>query len=335
MNSENFEILNPEFLWLLLIIPVLAVYFFVKRKDRSAYINVSDTSALKNVSDPVTKMRPILYVLRLLVLAFLILGLSRPRYVDVSTKTRSAMGIDIVMAVDISASMLAKDLKPNRLDALKNVAEEFVNGRSGDRIGMVAYAGESFTQCPLTTDHKVVRQAVRDLNYGMLDGGTAIGMGLGTAVNRLKDSKAKSKVIILLTDGVNTDGFVDPKTAAEIAADMNIKVYTVGIGTNGMAPTPYSIDPFDGTLMYRRMPVEIDEDLLKEIAQMTKGRYFRATDNEKLEEIYKEIDQLEKTKIQELKYYNYEEKFRPLVVWALLLFALELLLRHTLFRSFL
>jgi len=270
----------------------------------------------------------------LLALALLITALARPRTVDVSTKTKTTKGIDIVMAIDVSASMLAKDLAPNRLEALKDVASEFIKGRPNDRIGLVEYAGESYTKTPITSDKAIVLRSLKDIKYNtIIEGGTAIGMGLATAVNRLKDSKAKSKVIILLTDGVNNSGFIDPKIASELAVEYGIKTYTIGIGTNGMALSPINILP-NGNFQYARVPVEIDEDLLKEIASVTGGKYFRATNNKKLAEIYDEINKLEKTDIEEFKFYNYEEKYRPLVLLAGLLLLIELLGRITIFRSF-
>jgi Ca-activated chloride channel family protein len=280
------------------------------------------------------KLKPFLYLLRLAALGFLFIALSRPRTVSVSKKIKTNKGIDIVMAIDVSASMLARDLKPNRLEALKKVAVDFVQRRPNDRIGIVVYAGESFTQTPITSDKGIVKRTISELKWGQLEGGTAIGMGLGSSVNRLKDSKAKSKVIILLTDGVNNSGNIDPKTATELAKELGIKVYTIGIGTNGTADFPWSKDPRTGRLQFRKQKVEIDEDLLKHIALETEGKYFRATNNTKLKEIYDEIDQLEKTKIEEFKYYNYQEKYRTLVFFSLGLLLLEFILRNTLFKSF-
>ncbi|HLV70305.1 MAG TPA: VWA domain-containing protein, partial [Xanthomarina sp.] len=280
------------------------------------------------------KLKHVLFVLRLMVLALLITALARPRTVDVSTKTKTTRGIDIVMAIDVSASMLAKDLRPNRLEALKEVAAEFIKERPNDRIGLVEYAGESYTKTPITSDKAIVLRSLESIKYNtIIEGGTAIGMGLATSVNRLKDSKAISKVIILLTDGVNNSGFIDPKIASELAVEYGIKTYTIGLGTNGMALTPMAILP-NGNFQYGRAQVEIDEELLKEIAEVTGGKYFRATNNEKLAEIYEEINKLEKTDIEEFKYYNYEEKYRPLVLLAGMLLLFELLLRFTVFRSF-
>ena len=329
---NNLELTNPAFLWLLLLIPLLAVwYFFVRKKDTSRLI-IASTKGFAEQS-MLAKLKPLLYILRLTALTALILALARPRNVEVSKKTKTTRGIDIVMAIDVSASMLAKDLRPNRLEALKKVAVTFVNKRPNDRIGIVEYAGESFTKTPITSDERIVISTIKKLKWGDLDGGTAIGMGLGSAVNRLKDSKAKSKVIILLTDGVNNSGFVDPKTATELAKELKIKVYTIGLGTNGMAPFPVAKDP-NGNLIFRNAPVEIDEELLKFIASQTDGKYFRATDNKKLASIYEEINKLEKTKVEEFKYYNFQEKYRPLVLLAGLLVLFEMLLRFTIFRSF-
>ncbi|TXD81470.1 VWA domain-containing protein [Subsaximicrobium wynnwilliamsii] len=331
---EGVEFVNKGFFWLLLLLPIAMLWYALKRKRQTAELKVSSIKGFKVGSSVLPKLRPILFILRLLALAFIIVALARPRTSDESTKIKTTKGIDIVMAIDVSASMLAKDLLPNRLEALKNVASEFIKGRPNDRIGLVEYAGESYTKTPITSDKAIVLRSLRDIKYNeIIEGGTAIGMGLATSVNRLKDSKAKSKVIILLTDGVNNSGFIDPKIASELALEYGIKVYTIGLGTNGMALSPYSILP-NGNFQYRRMQVEIDEDLLKSIADMTEGKYFRATDNEKLKEIYSEINKLEKTEVDELKFTTYDEKFRPLVLIALGLLMLEFLMRFTLFRSF-
>jgi Ca-activated chloride channel family protein len=334
MRWNNFEFLNPGFLWLLILIPLLALWYFLVRNKNSATLTIASTKGFEVKPSMLSKLKPLLYVLRLAALTLLIVALARPRTVAVSSKTQTNKGIDIVMAIDVSASMLARDLKPNRLEALKIVAEEFVNQRPNDRIGIVVYAGESFTQTPITSDKRIVRNTISELKWGDLDGGTAIGMGLGSAVNRLKDSKATSKVIILLTDGVNNTGFVDPKTATELAVGLGIKVYTIGLGTNGTASFPYAKDPQTGQLLFRNSPVEIDEELLKYIAKETEGKYFRATDNNKLKAIYEEINKLEKTEIEEFKYYNYEEKYRLLVLLAGLFILIEVLLKNTIFKSF-
>lgn len=334
MNWNNFEFLNPEFLWLLILVILLAIWYFFMRKKDTAILTMPSVKGFKVKASILSKLKPILYVLRLLALAAIVIALARPRNVSVSKKTKTNRGIDIVMAIDVSASMLARDLKPNRLEALKKVAVNFVDRRPNDRIGIVVYAGESFTQTPITSDKAIVKRTISELKWGQLEGGTAIGMGLGSGVNRLKESKAKSKVIILLTDGVNNSGNIDPRTATELAKELGIKVYTIGIGTNGMADFPWSKDPRTGQLNFRKQQVEIDEKLLEEIAAETNGKYFRATDNTSLKEIYDEIDKLEKTKIEEFKYYNYQEMYRSLVFLALGLLILEFLLRNTLFKSF-
>jgi Ca-activated chloride channel family protein len=333
MNWNNFEFYNSEFLWLLILIPIVAIWHFLMRKKDTATLTIPSIKGFEKTSF-LSKFKVFLYVLRLFSLAAIIVALARPRNVSVSKKTKSNKGIDIVMAIDVSASMLAKDLKPNRLEALKKVAVEFIDRRPNDRIGIVVYAGESFTQTPITSDKGIVKRTISELKWGQLEGGTAIGMGLGSAVNRLKESTAKSKVIILLTDGVNNSGNIDPRTATELAKELGIKTYTIGIGTNGMADFPWSKDPRTGKLQYRKQQVEIDEDLLKEIASETEGKYFRATNNASLKEIYAEIDTLEKTKIEEFKYYNYQEKYRFFVFLGIGFLLLEFILKNTLFKSF-
>lgn len=331
---SNFEFSNPEFFWLLLALPVAIAWYIWKRKKQTASVRISSIKGFKSSSSFLAKLRPLLFILRLATLALIITALARPRNVEVSTKTKTTRGIDIVIAIDVSASMLAKDLRPNRLEALKKVAASFINGRPNDRIGVVEYAGESFTKTPITSDKSIVLSALKSIEYNnIIEGGTAIGMGLATGVNRLKDSKALSKVIILMTDGENNAGQIDPRIAAELSAEFGIKVYTIGMGTNGLALTPYSYNA-NGSFIYQKAQVTIDEDLLKEIAKTTGGQYFRATNNEKLQEIYDEIDKLEKTDVEEFKYTNYEEKYRPLVLLAGLLLMIELLLKYTLFRSF-
>jgi len=332
-NWTNFEFETPLFLWGLLILPFLIFWFYYSHKKSTASLTVTTVSGFKMKKSILAQLKPLLYVLKIVAIALLFVALARPRNVEVSKKTKSNKGIDIVMAIDVSGSMLAKDLKPNRLEALKEVAADFVEKRPNDRIGIVVYAGESFTQTPITSDKGIVARTISEIHYGQIEDGTAIGMGLGSAINRLKDSKAKSKVVILLTDGVNTAGFIDPRTATELAKELNIKVYTIGIGTNGMAPFPYAKDRA-GNLVYRRQKVEIDEDLLRHIASETNGKYFRATNNLKLESIYEEINKLEKTKIEEFKYYNYQEEYRIYVIAALVLLLLEYVLRNTLFKSF-
>lgn len=335
MNNVTF--LHPEFFWLFLALPLAIVWYFFKRKEQSATLKVSSIQPFQNGNTVLAKLRPLLFVLRLLALSAIIVALARPRSVDVSAKSRVTKGIDIVMAIDVSGSMLAKDLKPNRLEALKRVASKFIEDRINDRIGLVVYAGESYTRTPVTSDKTMVLHSLSTIEYDdtVLADGTGIGVGLATAINRLKDSKAKSRIVILLTDGVNNSGTIDPRMAADIAKEYGIKVYTIGIGTNGTAPFPYAKDPRSGQFLFRNMPVEIDENLMKGIAKTTEGKYFRATSNKKLEEIYKEINKLETTEIEEKKYFNYDEKFKPLVFFALVLLGLEMLLKNTVFRGFL
>lgn len=331
---DNFTFENPQFFWLLLLLPIAAVWYFWKRNKQRAEVRISSIKGFKVKPSVLPALRHSLFILRLFALALMIVAMARPRTTDISSKTSSTQGIDIVLAIDVSASMLARDLQPNRLEALKEVASEFIKGRPGDRIGLVEYAGESFTKSPITSDKGIVLSALKDTDYNtILENGTAIGMGLSTAVNRLKDSKAKSKVIILLTDGVNNAGFIDPKIASELAVEYEIKVYTIGLGSNGVALTPIGILP-NGQFQYGNQKVEIDEKLLQEIAKTTGGKYFRATNNEKLEEIYKEIDSLEKTDIEEFKFYNYADEYKPLLLIAGLLLLFEFLLRSTIFRGF-
>ena len=332
MKEVNF--LNPEFFWLFLVLPVVVLWQLWKRKQQSPTLKISSVKGFKAQKSLLAKLKPFLFVFRLLALSSLIIAMARPRKVDISSQTKSTKGIDIVMAIDVSGSMLAKDLKPNRMEALKKVAENFVEGRPNDRIGIVVYASEAYTKTPVTSDKAIIQEAIQSIKYdNVLQDGTGIGMGLTTAVNRLKDSKAKSKVIILLTDGVNNAGFIEPETASQIAREYGIKVYTIGIGTNGNAMSPYAYAP-NGGFLFRMMPVEIDVNLLQTIARNTGGKYFRASSNSKLESIYKEINKLETTEIQELKFYDYDEKYRLFVWIAGILVLIEFGLRNTVYRSF-
>jgi Ca-activated chloride channel family protein len=331
---EKITFLNPEFFWLFILIPIAIGWFFWKRNQQSATLKMSSTQGFKNSESLLTKLKPCLYVFRIIALSSLIIALARPRTVDISNETKTTKGIDIVMAIDVSGSMLAKDLKPNRMEALKRVAADFVNERPNDRIGLVLYASEAYTKTPVTSDKAIILEAIKEIKYdNVLQDGTGIGMGLATAVNRLKDSKAKSRVIILLTDGVNNAGFIEPETASDIAKQYGIKVYTIGIGTNGMAEFPYAYAP-NGGFLFKMQKVEIDEQLLKSIARKTDGTYFRATSNDKLAEIYNAINKLETTEIQELKFYDYDEKYRFFVLFAGILLLLEVGLRNTVYRSF-
>ncbi len=274
-------------------------------------------------------LRHLPFVLRCMAVALMIVALARPRTVELESNT-SSEGIDIVLALDISGSMLARDFTPDRLEAAKQMAGEFVADRHGDRIGLVVFAGESFTQSPLTTDYATLQTALARLESGIIEDGTAIGNGLATAINRLRESEAKSKVIILLTDGVNNRGQIAPIMAARIAHEQGMRVYTIGVGRRGEAPYP-AYDPF-GNLTYVRQKVEIDEETLEEIASLTGGRYFRATDNEALRAIYREINQLEKSKVEIFEHTRYTEEFLPFLLAALLLLGLEFLLSHLLFN---
>ena len=331
---EGIYFATPGYLWLLSMIPLVVGWHAFTRKKSQAVLKISSLEGFRSKSSFLSRLQPLLFVLRILSLVLIVMALARPQTMDISTRTKTNKGIDIVMAIDISSSMLAQDLKPNRLTALKRVAASFIDDRVSDRIGLVIYAGESYTKTPITSDRAIVKNALSKIEFeGLIDDGTAIGMGLATAVNRLKDSRAKSKVIILLTDGVNNSGFIDPKIASELAVEYEIKTYTIGLGSNGTARAPVGILP-NGKFQYGLTKVEIDEELLKNIAINTGGLYFRATNNKKLEEIYNEINKLEKTEIEEFKYYNYEEKFRPLILLALTLLIIEWLMRNTLFRSF-
>lgn len=331
---KNITFLHPDFFWLFLVLPIAFAWYWFTYKKQRATLKISSTKSFKGSTTLIAKLQPILFVLRLLALSAIIVALARPRSVDVSSKSRTTQGIDIVMAIDVSGSMLAKDLQPNRLEALKRVASEFVEERVNDRIGLVVYAGESYTRTPVTSDKTVILQSLKTIDYddSVIADGTAIGVGLATAINRIKDSKAKSRIIILLTDGVNNAGTIDPRMAADIAKEYGIKVYTIGIGTNGMAPFPYAKAP-NGKFLYQNMKVEIDQDLMKEIAKTTDGKYFRATSTSKLKEIYTEIDKLEKTEVEEKKYFNYDEKYQPLVWLALVLLFVEVLLKNTIFKG--
>lgn len=329
---KNIIFANPEFFWLLLLLPLMLLWYWFWNKKSQPNVTFSTTIAFKKTKSWSDALYHLLFVLRMIAIALIVIALARPQTHSENAKTKITDGIDIVMAIDVSASMLSQDLKPNRFEALKKVASQFVKDRPNDRIGLVIYAGESYTKTPVTTDKSIILNALSEITYGQIEDGTAIGMGLATAVNRLKESKAKSRVIILLTDGVNNTGFIDPQTAAELAAEYGIKVYTVGIGTNGMALSPYALNA-DGSIIYRMQQVDIDEPLMKKIAQVTKGRYFRATNNQKLQQIYDEINQMETTKIEEFKYTEVDEKFRWWVLVAGVLLLLEFVLKHTLLRN--
>ena len=330
MTLFNHNYANPEYLWLLLLLPILGLWYWYKEKKGRPSITFSTTAPLDNYKPSVkVYLRHILFLLRLTVLFFIIVALARPQSSSKQQNVTSE-GIDIILSMDISTSMLAEDLKPNRVEASKKMAEEFVSNRPDDRIGLVVFAGESFTQCPLTTDHSVLKNVFGAIKSGQIKDGTALGEGLATAVNRIKDSKAKSKVVILLTDGVNNSGAIAPQTAAEIAETFKVRVYTIGVGTHGVAPYPFQT-PY-GT-QYQNVPVDIDEPTMKAIAQITGGKYFRATNNKKLKSIYEEIDKLEKTKIEVSEFRKYAEEYLPFAIIAGIALLLEIFLRYTFLKS--
>ncbi len=321
---------NPEWFWLFILIPVLIGWYIFKQKQQTSEIKMSSIEGLA-LGKPTLKirLRHILFVLRIISISFIIFVLARPQSTS-SKKNIRTEGIDIVMVLDISTSMLAEDFRPNRLEAAKKTAMEFIDMRIDDRIGLVVFAGESFTQAPVTIDHDVIKNLFKDLKTGLIEDGTAIGMGLATSINRLKDSKAKSKVVVLLTDGVNNTGIISPQTAAEIAHSFNIRVYTIGVGTRGMAPYPFQT-PWG--IRRQNMEVKIDEELLGQIAKLTGGKYFRATNNKALSNIYKEIDAMEKTRVDVSIYSRKSEEFLPFAIGAAIAFLLELLLRLFVFRK--
>lgn len=310
----------------LLLIPLIAWYIY-KLRNMNASLNISSLGMFSKIQ-PTWRvyLRHVTFLLRLLTLGALIIVLARPQSVN-SSETSKTEGIDIVMALDVSSSMLAEDFKPNRLVASKQVAAEFVNDRPNDKIGLVIFAGEAFTQCPLTVDHTILLNLINDVNIGLIEDGTAIGLGLATAVNRLKDSDSKSRVIILLTDGSNNAGTVTPLNAADFAKEHGIKVYTVGVGSRGKSTIT---DPYTGTKM--EIEADIDEKVLTQIAAITDGEYFRATDNTSLKRIYDQIDQMEKRHVSVNKVTRRKELYFPFALFALCVAAGELILRRTIFR---
>jgi len=321
---------NKWVLWFLLLIPVLLVFHIIYNRKKQNQLTLSSFDNFLGYLPSIRQrfnFLPIFF--KLVAVAAIVVALARPQSSS-GGQNVSTEGIDIIMALDISASMLAEDLKPNRIDAAKKVAQQFVDSRKNDRIGLVIFSGESFTQCPITSDHAVIKNLMAGIESGMLADGTAIGEGLATAVNRIKDSKSKSKVIILMTDGVNNLGAVDPLTAGDIAKAFNVRVYTIGVGTQGMAPYPFKT-PFG--IQYQNVPVQIDEEVLKQIADETGGKYFRATNTPKLKDVYNEIDKMEKTKISVTEFHNKSEEFYPLILLAVLLLSLEFLMKYTVFKS--
>ncbi|HEX8022438.1 VWA domain-containing protein [Mucilaginibacter sp.] len=327
---KGIEFAHPGFFWLLISIPLMVGWYIWKQKQLQGNLAMPTIRGFAMITKSMLpRFRHLGIILRSLAMIALIIALARPQsslsWLDTTTE-----GIDIVIASDISGSMLAEDFKPNRLEAGKNIAIDFIQNRPNDRIGLVVFSGESFTQCPLTIDHSVLVNLYADIKNGMIEDGTAIGMGLATAVNRLKDSEAKSKVVILLTDGSNNSGSIPPVTAAEIAKQFGVRVYTVGIGTNGYAPYPVQT-PMG--VQYQRMKVDIDEGTLSKIATITGGKYFRATNNSALKDIYEQIDKLEKAKIDVTQYRKKTERFLPFAIIALALLSLEFLTRNTLLKG--
>jgi Ca-activated chloride channel homolog len=320
---------NPGFLFLLLAVPVAIAWYWFKYRHQHAKLIVSSLAPFGHVRGWKPSTMHILFGFRMVAVSLLVIALARPQ-TNMSKQEVNVEGIDIILATDISGSMLAEDFKPNRLEAAKDVAEKFINSRPNDRMGLVVFSGESFTQCPLTTDHSVLINLFNDIKSGMIDDGTALGDGLATAVNRLKNSKSKSKVIILLTDGVNNMGSVDPQSAAQMAAIYGIRIYTIGVGANGYAPYPFQT-PFG--IEYQQVEVKIDEALLKKISALSNGAYYRATNKDKLVDIYKSIDAMEKSKITVTEFARKKEGFMPFVILALLFFTLELFLRTFVFRT--
>ena len=328
---SSIEFASEYFLYGLIIIPLLIIWYIFAGRKRQAYVKFSDASFFTNMPKGWRiYARHLLFALEMAALALLIIALARPQSSSKNQKI-NVEGIDIVMCIDLSSSMLAQDLKPDRLEAAKDISAEFVKGRPEDRMGLVVFASETFTQVPLTTDHGMLLNMMRDMKCGMLEDGTAIGDGLASSVSRLKDSEAISKVVILLTDGDNNAGSIDPATAAEMAKIFGIRVYTIGVGTRGTAPYPVHT-PFGG-IQYQQIPVTINEPLLQQIADETGGKYFRATSNEKLEQIYEEIDKLERSKIEINEFTRVHEEFLPFVLWSLALLLLGFLLKNTVFKT--
>jgi len=328
---KDITFVNPYFLALLALIPFAFIWGRKRRNGRKVNLQMPDLGPIKNIRSLRAMVFPYLDTLRALSFILFVIAFARPQ-LTLKEEEVKAEGIDIMMIMDISSSMLAQDFKPDRLEVSKKVAIQFVEKRPFDRIGLVVFSGESFTQCPLTTDHRVLKDFLDGLQCGLLEDGTAIGMGLASAVNRLKDSDAKSKVIILLTDGVNNSGYIKPMTAAEIAQELDTKVYTIGVGSVGQALSPISRRS-DGRYVFGMAKVEIDEGLLNEISEMTGGRYYRATDEQSLEAIYAEIDRLEKTEMDINTFKRYSEEYGRFLFLGLILLLSEIVLRHTIFKT--
>jgi Ca-activated chloride channel family protein len=328
---DNIEFAHPYVLVGLIILPLLWLWHFLRFENRKTQVNIP-SFGFANSHKPTAKivLMHVLFIAKTIALGLIIVAIARPQSTS-SWQNVKAEGIDIVLAMDISGSMLARDLEPNRLEAAKSVAVDFIAKRINDRIGLVIYAGEAYTQSPLTTDHSVIINLMGGLKNGLVTDGTAIGVGLATAVNRLKESEAKSKIVVLLTDGTNNSGDIPPLTAAEIARKFGIKVYTIAVGTNGMAPMPYK--QANGQTGYVNQKVSIDEITLEKIAKQTNGQFFRATDNESLEGIYATIDELEKTEIDVKEFRKRNEKFYPWAMAAAIILLLEFILQKTILKS--
>ncbi|MCX7909056.1 MAG: VWA domain-containing protein [Ignavibacteria bacterium] len=330
MNIWSIHFANPEYLWFLLLIPIIIIWYFFNQKKLFVPLKFSTIEGFQRTKPNYkVRLRHSPFILRIIALTLFIIALARPQ-TSSSEKEIETEGIDIVITLDISGSMLAEDFKPNRLEAAKKITEKFIDARKNDRIGLVIFSAKSFTQCPITVDHSILKNLMKQIKSGLIEDGTAIGMGLATAVDRLKDSKAKSRVIVLLTDGINNTGIISPLTAAELAKNFGIRVYTIGVGTIGKAPYPFQT-PYG--IQYMNVDVEIDEPLLKEIAQSTGGKYFRATNNKALETIYNEIDTMEKTKIKQTIFTTFTDRFFPFVLGGSIVFLFELLLRLFVFRK--
>ncbi|MBR4803282.1 MAG: VWA domain-containing protein [Bacteroidales bacterium] len=327
---------NPKLLFLLLLVPAAIAWYLIKYRKQKPELHFSNISFFSGKVKKTLRqrLRPLVFVLRVIALTAAIIALARPQ-TKLSRQEMKVEGIDVMLTIDVSGSMLAEDFKPNRLKAAKKVARNFIEGRKTDRMGLVIFAGEAFTQTPLTIDHNVLLGQLDKIEFGTVEDGTALGDGLATAINRIKDSKAVSKVIILLTDGVNNRGSVDPESAAEIAALYGIRLYIIGVGTRGEAPYPFKVQtPFGTHTQYQNIPVEIDEPMMKAMAEQTDGgKYFRATNNKSLQAIFDEIDQMEKTKIDVTQYNQTKDEYLPFLIIALVAFALEILLGLTYFKT--
>jgi len=327
---KHISFAHPAFFGLLLLLPFMIWWQQRNKVTDNPSVRVTSLSGIANIKPTWrVQFRPVLFILRVVALVMLTIALARPQTSNV-TENIDSEGVDIVLSLDVSGSMLAEDFKPNRIEAAKKVAMNFVDQRPTDRLGLVIFSGESFTQCPITIDHNVLKEQLSEVKSGVLQDGTAIGMGLATAVDRLRYAKGKSRVIILLTDGVNNTGLIDPMTALEIAKSFKVRVYTIGVGTEGQAPYPVQT-PFG--IQKQMMPVQIDEALLTKIAKETGGKYYRARNNKALESIYADIDKLEKTKVEISSYKHYAELFFPFALLAITCLLLEMVLRYTVFKS--